>query len=221
MAALDLRTEVLDEAAASGCEAILVHHPPIFNGLDSVTDRPGAEGLILRAAELQIAVIAAHTNLDSARGGLNEMMAELLGMTDCGPLESNADDATLGLGRIGEVAETSLRGLAEIARSAFPGGQVRRVGDLDQMVTRVACCTGSGGSLIEAAAAAGADCYVTSDLKYHDADRAPGLALVDLPHGVVEGQLMRRWAERELGTRLLLDGVEVRVAEFDTNPWHA
>ena len=219
MAALDLRAEVLDEAAAAGCEVVLVHHPPIFGGLESVTDRPGAEGLILRAAELQIAVIAAHTNLDAARGGLNDMMAELLGMSGHVALEPSADDPGIGLGRVGEIAETSLRGLVEIGRSAFPGAQVRRVGDLDQRVSRVACCTGSGGSLIEAAAAAGAQCFVTSDLKYHDADRAPGLALVDLPHGVVEGQLLRRWAERELGTRLLLDGVEVRVADVDTDPW--
>ena len=221
MAALDLRSDVLDEAAAAGCEAILVHHPPIFGGLDGVTDRPGAEGLVLRAAELQIAVIAAHTNLDSARGGLNEMMAELLGMTGCTPLRPNEGDGSVGLGRVGEIAETSLRGLVELARSAFPGAPVRRVGDLDQMISRVACCTGSGGSLVEAAAAAGAQCYVTSDLKYHDADCAPGLALVDLPHGAVEGQLMRRWAERELGTRLLLDGVEVRVADCDTDPWRS
>jgi dinuclear metal center YbgI/SA1388 family protein len=217
--ALELRAEVLAEARELACDTILTHHPAIFPGLASVTDAPAGE-LVLRAAEDRVAVVAAHTNLDAARGGLNDVMAGILGMSDTSPLRPSPGEPSCGLGRIGRVAPTTLGGLVEGVTSGFGGAVVSYAGDPWTTVARVACCTGSGGSLIADARAAGADAYVTSDLKYHDADRAEGLPLVTLPHARAERIALRRWT-KVLEKALAPERVEVLFAETDTDPWQS
>ena len=218
LVALELRDEVLGEARETGCDAVLTHHPPIFPTLSALTDGGTASELVLRAAEGRVAVIAAHTNLDAAPGGLNDVMADLLGVAPQGALVPSVDDPASGLGRVGRVHPTTLGGLVERARAGFGGAPVSYAGDPFARVERVACCTGSGGSLIDAARAAEADAYVTSDLRYHDADRAEGLPLVCLPHARAERVAMKRWT-KSLERALAAEGVEVRFAEADTDPW--
>lgn len=219
LVALELRPAVLDEAAEHGCDAILTHHPPIFPALGAVSDAAVASELVLRAAEEQVAVIAAHTNLDAAAGGLNDVMASLLGIGAATPLRPSPTDPAVGLGRIGRApARATLDALIGRARRAFPGAACSYVGDPAAKVRTVACCTGSGASLVADAIAARADAYVTSDLKYHDADRAPGLALVSLPHAQVERVAMAAWSAT-LGRALARRRVQVRFATTDTDPW--
>jgi dinuclear metal center YbgI/SA1388 family protein len=220
LVALELRDGVLAEAADRECDAILVHHPPIFPALSSVTDASPAAELVLRAAETGTAVVAAHTNLDAAAGGLNDVMAGLLGLSGAAPLRPSPIDPEQGLGRVGRAADgMTVARLVEAVGEAFGGPARRFVGETGAPVTTVACCTGSGASLIPDAAAAGATAYVTSDLKYHDADRAaPGLALVSVPHACVERVAMGHWAQT-LGAALAPAGVQVRFAETDTDPW--
>lgn len=220
LVALDLRAAVLDEAAAMGADLVLVHHPPIFPAMSAVTDERTAGALVLRAAEERIGVVAAHTNLDSAAGGLNDLMAGALGMSTTSPLVPDADDPAVGLGRVGDIAPTPLGVLAMRAVEAFSPrhANLGMAGDPAMAVTRVAVCTGSGRSLIDAARAAGADAYVTGDLTYHDADAAEGMGLVNVPHGAVEQHCMRAWAPM-LASALGPCGVEVAVTSVDTDPW--
>jgi dinuclear metal center YbgI/SA1388 family protein len=220
LVALELRDEVLGEAREQGCDAILTHHPVIFPALRALTDDSAGADLALQAAESRIAVIAAHTNLDSARGGLNDMMAAMLSLADARPLRAAAGDPAAGLGRVGRIAPTTLAGLAARVAEVFEQARVTYAGDPDARVEVVACCTGSGASLIADARAAGADAYVTSDLTYHDADRADGLQLVSLPHARAERIALKRWT-RLLERALAGDGVEVRFALADTDPWQA
>ena len=217
LVALELRDEVLGEAREFACDTVLTHHPAIFPALAAITDAPAGE-LVLRAAEAHVAVIAAHTNLDAARGGLNDVMADILGMTGTTPLRPSPDHPSCGLGRIGRVRPTTLGDLVERVASGFDGARVSYAGDPWTSVERVACCTGSGGSLIADARAADADAYVTSDLKYHDADRAEGLPLVTLPHARAERIALKRWT-KVLEKALAPERVEVRFAETDTDPW--
>lgn len=217
LVALELRDEVLREAGEAGCDAILVHHPPVFPSLRALTDASPVGDLLLRAAEDRVAVVAAHTNLDSARGGLNDMMGAVLGLAaDAPPLRPATADPAAGLGRVGEVAHTTLGDLVARVAAAFPG-PITHTGDPATPVARVACCTGSGASLIGDAEAAGVDAYVTGDLKYHDADRS-AVPLINVPHAGVEREAMRRWTEA-LARDLAAEGVVVRFAGADTDPW--
>lgn len=216
LGALELRQEVVRDAAERGCAAIVVHHPPIFPSVTEVTDRSTSGSLLLEVVEAGTAVIALHTNLDAASGGLNDIAAELLGLTDTGPMVP-ADDPTVGMGRVGDVAPTRLGAFADRVAGVVPGG-VSLAGDPWTPVVRVALCTGSGGSLIDRARESGADVFVTGDLKHHDHDRADGLALVNTSHAQLEQLAMRRWFEG-IVPRLAAADVEAVFTDVDTDPW--
>ncbi len=215
--ALDLRRSVLDEAQALGADTILVHHPPIFPTLGDLTDRRRASELVLAAAELRMAVVAAHTNLDSAPRGLNDRMAEMLGITGAVPLLPASETSRIGLGRIGDVAPQRLADFLLHVRSVV-GGSVTWAGDPEEPVLRVACCTGSGGGLVDEARDQRADVFVTSDLKYHDADRADALALIAVPHGQIEAATLSAWCPTLAGA-VAPEGVTIAVASRSTDPW--
>lgn len=217
LVALDLRGGVLEEARATGADTVFVHHPPIFPSLSDISDSSPAAELILSAAEAGIAVVAAHTNLDSVAGGLNDQMADLLGLRVRAPLSAAVHDAGAGLGRVGPCPPLPLADLVRRVADAVPGPVVWS-GDAQAIIATIACCTGSGASFIDAAREAGADAYVTSDLKYHDADRAHGLALIGVPHGQIEAMMLARWCP-QLADALAGAGVVVEVAATGTDPW--
>lgn len=218
LVALDLRQHVLDAAVAEGCQAILVHHPPIFPSLTSLTPSPGGEGVVLAAAEARVAIVAAHTNLDAVAGGLNDIMGELLGLTPTGPLDPSGADPAVGLGRLAETGGLSAAQLVAVAANAFDV-TVRWTGDPEQPLSMVAWCTGSGGSLLPLARAAGAEAYVTGDLRYHDHDAAPDVTLLDLPHAAVEARCLTIWAERVLTPAAGSIGIQAVLHTTSTDPW--
>jgi putative NIF3 family GTP cyclohydrolase 1 type 2 len=99
-------------------------------------------------------------------------------------------------------------------------GGVRVAGDPDRPVRTVAVCGGSGGSLVGAAAAAGADVLLTSDLKHHavsEVMESNGLTLCDVAHFATEWPWLPVAAD--VLRRDLSDGVEVAVSRRRTDPW--
>jgi dinuclear metal center YbgI/SA1388 family protein len=134
---------------------------------------------------------------------------------------------SVGIGRVGELpAPTTLRGLVDLAAQALPPTTwgVRAAGRPDRPVRTVAVCGGSGGSLIEAARAAGADAYLTADLRHHPAveavsERAPdAMGLVDAAHWATEAPWLSAVAAR-LRTRFVQEGLKVTVSAEVTDPW--
>lgn len=79
---LDVTPEIIDEAIEFGCNLIISHHPIIFNGLKRITGATLAERAIIKAIQNNIAIYAAHTNLDSVWGGVSHKMAEVLKLTN-------------------------------------------------------------------------------------------------------------------------------------------
>ncbi len=86
MVALDPLPEVIERAAASGCQLLVTHHPLIFSPLRNVTTSSDTGRLVLKAASSGLALIAMHTNYDLASGGLNDVLAEKLGLVSLKPL---------------------------------------------------------------------------------------------------------------------------------------
>lgn len=84
---LDIDYRVLEEADKKDCSLIISHHPVIFNGLDSIHDQTETGRVIMKAIKKDITLYSAHTNLDMARGGLNDYLSELLNLTDLSPLK--------------------------------------------------------------------------------------------------------------------------------------
>ena len=86
VAAMDLTPQVADEAIRTGTQMILLHHPVLFSGTKQVTDKTAEGSMLLQLIRNDICVVAMHTNWDKAKGGVNDALAELLGMTGCVPL---------------------------------------------------------------------------------------------------------------------------------------
>ena len=73
---IDLTNDVLDEAIAAKCEAIIAYHPPIFEPLKQLTAMHAHEQILLRCAENKIAILSPHTALDAVRGGMTDWLAD-------------------------------------------------------------------------------------------------------------------------------------------------
>jgi dinuclear metal center YbgI/SA1388 family protein len=90
--ALDVTQAVVKEAADQGAELIVAHHPILFRPMQAIrTDQPDGQ-LIQMLLQHQISVFAAHTNLDVAPGGVNDLLADALGLNNCKPLKTTGTD---------------------------------------------------------------------------------------------------------------------------------
>lgn len=328
--AVDATDAVVDHALAEGADLLLVHHPPLMRGVHSVAADTPKGRLLHKLIAGGCALYSAHTNADSARPGVNDALADVLGLTPGRPLAPTGDgtvdrwvvtvpdedlddllnavfaagagrmsgytecsfsvqgtgrfrpgdgtDPTIGtigepervsetrvefvappelrsavrravlaghpyevpamdvfvnhagpgpgpedsgLGRICELdAPMTLARFTELVAERLPTTEwgVRAAGDPDAEIRRVALCGGSGDSLLGAARAAGADVYLTGDLRHHVVDehlRSGGPMLVDAAHWALEFP----WCAQ--AAALLEEGADLTatVCEQRTDPW--
>lgn len=286
---LDAEEQVIARAEELGARLVISHHPLIYRPLKRITPGDEAGRTLFRAMRGDIAIYCAHTNLDRARGGLNDWLAKRLGLQNAQPLEQSLRDllklvvfvplgheeqvrdalfsagagvigdydrvsfqtpgrggfrcgpdtdphigtpgqsevvdelrietvlpaalagkvvakmikahpyeevafdlyplsnqrTDVGLGRIGTLeTPQALEAFAAQVKEALGLTRLRLAGACSGSVRKVAVCGGSGASLMSEALRQGADCLVTGDVKYHDAQRAraEGLALLDAGH---------------------------------------
>lgn len=328
--AVDATDAVVDHALAEGADLLLVHHPPLMRGVHSVAADTPKGRLLHKLIAGGCALYSAHTNADSARPGVNDALADVLGLTPGRPLAPTGDgtvdrwvvtvpdddlddllnavfaagagrmsgytecsfsvqgtgrfrpgdgtDPTIGtigepervsetrvefvappelrsavrravlaghpyevpamdvfvnyagpgpgpgdtgLGRICELdAPMTLAQFTELVAERLPTTEwgVRAAGDPDAEIRRVALCGGSGDSLLGAARAAGADVYLTGDLRHHVVDehlRSGGPLLVDAAHWALEFP----WCAQ--AAALLEEGADLTATVCDqrTDPW--
>ncbi len=180
LVALDPTAAVAEEAAALGCELVVTHHPLIFHAPKHVTDADPMTGTLLSFLEKGVAVISMHTNLDCAPGGVNDVLAQRLGLHNIEVLE---DGETAGLLRAGETAPAALEDFAAFVKERLgcPGLRFTSGG---RPVRRVAVGGGGCAGYIALAAEAGCDTFVTADVKYHEFQEAQtrGINLIDAGH---------------------------------------
>ncbi|MCG8473571.1 MAG: Nif3-like dinuclear metal center hexameric protein [Desulfobacterales bacterium] len=292
--ALDATPDVVEAACADGAQMVVTHHPLIFGGLKHVDFSTPMGTMISHCVTQPLSIFSAHTNLDSATGGLNDVFAEKLGLMDLKPLvpaeranhvklvffvpethasaveealfkagagtlgaysccsfsslgegsylpgdtaqphaghpghrsrepelrievslpeqslgsvikalkethpyetveynvypmvaSAGSDARRVGLGRVGRFQEPmTLLQVADYLKKVMGIPHVALVGSADKIISKVALCTGSGGSLVKDFFKSGADLYISGDIKYHEARdvEAQGLALLDAGH---------------------------------------
>ncbi|MGI1807008.1 Nif3-like dinuclear metal center hexameric protein [Exiguobacterium sp. TDN 0502] len=112
---LDVLESVVDEAIEKQVDLIIAHHPPIFSKLANVTDRSATGRIVMKCMQHDIAVYAAHTNLDVTPGGVNDWMAEALGLETCEVLAPTFENTRYKLSVFvpDEAVESVSRALAE------------------------------------------------------------------------------------------------------------
>lgn len=192
LCALDLTDAVLDEALREGANLIVTHHPILFSGRKNLCEDSAEGRLVCRLVRTNMNLIAAHTNYDKAMGGVNDCLARALNIENAQPVEGDPD----GYLRIGDHAPVALSDFAdEVARAL--GDVVRVYGDRSKIVRRVALCGGAGGEFACLALRAGADAYVTGEMRYHDSMdlAAVGLASLHCGHDATERIAIKPLAE--------------------------
>lgn len=207
MCALDVTDDVIDEAVSCGAELIVSHHPLIFGAVKSLTDATWVGRRILTLAENRIAAICMHTNLDAAKGGVNDAL-----MAALGGRVTEVLDPVSSIGRIGELdSEMSLADFLKQTKAALNANGLR-YHDAGRAVRRIACCGGSGGSDIALAHDAGCDTYVTADVKYDQFLEAKslGINLIDADHFCTENVVVPVLAE---WLRAAFPALDVRISQ--------
>ena len=179
LCALDMSMDVLEEARRRGAQLVVTHHPILFRGRKNLSETDGEGRLLCALVRSGIAMIAAHTNYDNASPGVNDALATALGLTDVHALESGMRVGTPAQGRFGQFADHAGRVL---------GGPVRRYGDPDRPLRRVAVLGGAGEDYAQIAIEAGADAYLTGEMAYHKALDAVscGLCVLEAGHAATE-----------------------------------
>ncbi len=180
---LDVTMEVAKEAVQKQAGLIITHHPLIFSAQKTITSDTVTGEIILYLMKNNIAVYAAHTNMDSAKGGINDVIAQKLKLNNVTTLQPHPEG--MGIGRVGYL-NTTMKELCETIMQEFPVTALHFTGKKDDKVQKVALCSGSGSDdeLLFYALKEKADVYITGEIKYHHAleASAKGLNLIELRH---------------------------------------
>lgn len=204
---LDITPEVVTEAAAKHCEAIVAHHPVIFDPLKKL----GPQDVPFQLVRVGISAICMHTNLDAAPGGVNDVLADLLRI-------ENRRDFADNCGRIGTLnVPTTAQQLAETC-SRMLHTHCKFV-EADHPVEKLAEVSGAGGSYLQQAIDEGADCLVTGEAAHHIAILAKqkGVGLVVAGHWGTEHPVV--FALADALTERLPKEVTVAPSLADVDPY--
>jgi dinuclear metal center YbgI/SA1388 family protein len=224
---------VLDALAAAGAGRIGNYERCAWTvtGVGTFRPGPGAAPFTGRVGAMS-EVVEARVEMVVPRARRGDVLRALRAVH---PYEEPAFDlyarlpepAPIGTGRVGELPlRTTLHRFVDRVAHALPPTRwgVRASGDPDRVVRTVAVCGGSGGSLIETARAAGADAYLTADLRHHPAveavsERGAGaMGLIDAAHWATEAPWLSVVAGR-LRTPFADGGLKVTVSAEITDPW--
>ena len=178
---LDCTPELVDEAVACGADMIVTHHPLIFSGLKKITSENPVGEAVIKAVTAGIAVYAAHTNADKVLAGVSGSMAAKLSLENVTVLQEDSEG--IGLGVVGDLpVPMTTCDIIGLVKEKFQLQTVKTSKPVEGMISRVAMCGGSGGSLIPAALKSGAQLYVSGDISYHDFFTSKGFMVMDMGH---------------------------------------
>lgn len=230
--AVDPVQAVADEAVAHGADLVVTHHPLFLRPVTSMAATTFKGKVLHTLVEHSCALITAHTNADSAVGGVSDVLAEILGLENLEPLAAAEDGLSEeGIGRVGTLpAGMRLEEFATRVYSALPAvaGGVRVAGDPNGIVSKVAITGGAGDSLFDHVRQHEADVYITADLRHHPASEAreQAMAEADRPYLIDVSHFASEWLWLPAGAhaleRALADEgftITSAVSAINTDPW--
>lgn len=218
--AVDVTSEVIDQAIQTDCQLLLTHHPMLLRGVHELGELTLKGNLVAKAIKSGLAIFSAHTNADIAQGGVSQSLAKALELRNLAPL-----DAVSGHGIVGDVDEMKLIDYARKISRAIPATAqgIRVAGDSEKLISRVGLVAGAGDSFLGMASLAGIDLFITSDLRHHPAQDfieqsklTDGPALIDIAHWAAEWVWLDQAAAQLAGIHR---DVEFIVSDLRTDPW--
>ncbi len=183
--ALDPTAYAIRKAIEAHAQMLVTHHTLIWDPVNSISEDLALQ--LWLSLDSQLSLYSMHTNYDNAPGGVNDVLAGLIGISSPGAFHG---------GRAGNIKEMSLR---EFARQTSEKLKcpVEYVGDDDRAVRRIVMVAGSGfKQALEPARRNGADVLLSSEMKHDVINGRGGLALVSAPHYYTEAPAMMALAER-------------------------
>ena len=180
--ALDVTEEVVDYAISRNFALIISHHPLIFKPVSKLTEQNHISRKLIKLISNNVSVFSFHTRADRVSGGVNDILADYVGLTNAVPFGED------GLGRIGELPEErELEHFAEDIKLQL-GADTVRFADAYNAVKRVAIVGGDGKDFVSAALEAGADTFLSGRLSYNVMEEAAdmGINLIEAGHYYTE-----------------------------------
>ena len=205
---LDAVTQAVISADELGCNVLVAHHPLIFRPVKNITLNTEQGRTIFEAARRNISIIAAHTNWDKTAGGVNDILAALIGL--------KSTEALSSFGVYGSIIpKMKLKTFAEHVKSSWGLSHIDIFPVANKTVSRVALCGGSGAEFWRSAKRVGADVYITADMKYHEISDAvnEGLSVALCDHGEME-----RVSVSQLAHKLEGCGIETVILDVKALP---
>ena len=179
---LDVTEEIVDYAISCNFDLIISHHPLIFRPVDRITETNHIQRKIIKLISNGVSVFSFHTRADKVKGGVNDLIAEAIGLVDVAPFGED------GLGRIGNLSEErDLEDFAADVKLQLAANAVRYA-DAYNKVKRVAIVGGDGKDYVKDAVKSGADTYVSGRLSYNVMEEATdmGINLLEAGHYFTE-----------------------------------
>lgn len=167
---LDVNENTVEQAIQNGCCLIISHHPVFFSPIKSISP-----SFITKAIQHKICIYSAHTNFDKANGGINDCFAELCGFSDLKILTDFVKYKQLDNPQEMKVLIERLKGIFGI--SSLKCANLNKA-----QFSSIAFCSGSGSEYIDILEESGIDVYLTSDIKYHQAQSIKRMTIIDIGH---------------------------------------
>ncbi len=199
MTCLTITPDSAAEAVRERVDLIITHHPLPFRPLKRLTTETVPGRLLLQLIEASIAIHSPHTGFDSAAEGINQRLAEGMGLQEIRPLVPlSADEEHIGAGRYGKLAEPqSLSSIADRLKRQLTVSGLHQVGPTEELVSMVAVACGSAGEFLDAARQCGCSLLVTGETSFHTCleAEATGVALLLPGHYASERFAVEQLAE--------------------------
>src|SRR5271157_5921093 len=166
MTCLTVMPTTVDEAICDGADLIVTHHPLPFLAMKRLTSDTIAGRMLLKLIAAGVAVYSPHTAFESAADGINQRLAEGLGLTDIAPLVPH--ESGYGAGRYGRNhMPVALGELAQRLMQFLSIDNLQIVGNVQQEIRTVAVACGAAGELLEVARTAGSEAMVLGEARFH------------------------------------------------------
>ena len=209
--ALDATEDAVNLAVTEKFDLLLTHHPLLFRGVKALTAEKCVPRKLLKLTLGHVAALSLHTRLDAAEGGVNDVLAELLGLTD---VRAFAPEGETPCGRIGKLPSVmDISDLAHTVCALLDAPTVNVIGN--GKARTVAVIGGEGGDFVDAARREGADVILSGRIGYHRMLDAveDGIAVIEAGHFYTERPVLKRLAEL---VKQAESNIEVQILDTPT-----